>query len=94
MKVGEIDVPEPDDDPAMLAALYSGFAMYEVWRKIVLATCRELIRASATLSSQKITEARLDDLSRMHPSYLLFLETHLRGRVAWEREVQKGGVGR
>jgi hypothetical protein len=94
MKVGEIDVPEPDEDPALLAALYSGFAMYEVWRKIVLAACKEMIRASASLTNQKITESRLDDLSRVHACYLQFLETHLRGRIQWEREVQKNGFGR
>ena len=95
MKVGEIDVPEPDDDPAVLAALYSGYAMYDVWRKIVLATCKELVRAAAAVDGRKITEARLDDLSHTHPSFLRFMEVHLRGRVAWERCVQEsGGYGK
>lgn len=91
MKVGEINYPEPDDDPAMLAALYSGFAVAENWRKCVLAQCKELIRAGASLQNQKLTEARLDDLARVHPSYLQFLEIHLRGRVMWERNVQESG---
>lgn len=96
MKVGAIDVPVPDDDPAMLAALYSGFAMYEVWRKVVLAECRELCRSSAALEGKKVTEARLDDLAHTHRAYLEYLEKHLRGRVNWEREVQtvqRGGYG-
>lgn len=94
MKVGEVDVPEPDDDPALLAALYSGFAYAEHWRKIVLSICHELVRASAALSKQKLTEKRLENLARQHPSYLQFLEIHLRGRVKWEREAQKQGIGR
>jgi hypothetical protein len=92
--VGEVDVPEPDEDPAVLAAFYSGYAMYDVWRRIVLATCKELIRASAAIAGQRMTEARLDDLAHVHNSYLSFMEIHLRGRVLWEREVQKGGIGR
>lgn len=94
MKVGEVDVPEPDDDPAVLAAMFEGYAQNEQWRKVVLATCRELVRASASLQKQRITEARIDDLARTHGSYLQFLEMSLRGRVKWEREVQKGGIGR
>jgi len=90
MKIGEINVPEPDDDPAVLAALYSGYAMYEAWRKIVLAACKELIRGS---SPTKLTESRIEDLAHVHRSYLEFMEIHLRGRVKWEREVQKGGIG-
>lgn len=93
MKVGQIDIPEPDDDPAVLAALYSGYAYAEHWRKVVLATCKELIRAGASLGKERLTEARLEDLARVHPSYLQFLTTHLHGRVKWERESQKMGVG-
>jgi hypothetical protein len=93
MRVGNVDVPEPDDDPARLAALYSGFAMYDVWRRVVLAACRELIRASAAMAGQKLTEARIEDMSYVHPSFLQFMETHLRGRTMWEAEVQKGGIG-
>lgn len=93
MKVGDIDIPEPDDDPAVLAALYSGYAYAEHWRKVVLSSCREIIRAGASLQNHKVTEARLEDLSRVHPKYLEFLTIHLRGRIAWERESQKMGVG-
>lgn len=92
MRVGEVEVPEPDDDPAVLAAFYSGYAMYDVWRRIVLATCKELVRGSAAIAGQKMTEARLDDLAHVHPAYLRFMEVHLAGRVRWEREVQQGGI--
>lgn len=94
MKIGETHIPDPDDDPAVLAALYSGYAMYDVWRKVVLATCRELVRASAAMANQKLTEARLDDMAHTHPAFLRFMEVHLQGRIKWEREVQKGGIGR
>lgn len=93
MKVGDVEIPEPDDDPAVLAALYSGYAMYDVWRKVVLATCKELIRTAAGMSGQKMTEARLDDLAHKHPSFLQFMEIHLRGRVKWERCVQEEKIG-
>jgi hypothetical protein len=88
MKLGTLDVPEPDDDPAVLSALYSGFAYAEHWRKIVLASCKEAIRATMALSKQHVTEARLLDLARLHPNYLQFMETHLLGRIKFERNVK------
>ncbi len=95
MRIGEVEVPEPDDDPAVLAAFYSGYAMYDVYRRVVLATCKELIRARASFAGHKITEARIDDLAHQHPAFLGFMEVHLKGRVKWERCVQEsGGYGR
>jgi hypothetical protein len=63
----------------------------EDWRKVVLATCRELIRSGAAMSGKKLSEARIDDLARMHHSYLEFLEMSLRGKVKWERNVKESG---
>lgn len=98
MKVGAITIPLPNmEDPAELASFFSGFSYEERWRKVVLATCRELIRAEYAAKGIKISEARIDDLARMHHCYLEFLERMLRGRTAWEREVQQeraGGFGR
>ena len=94
MKLGEIEYPEPDDDPSLLAALYSGFAYAEHYRRIVLSQCQELVRAKYTAMNVKITEARIESLARLHPGYLQFLETHLHGRVRWEREAAKQGMGR
>jgi len=87
-------VPEPDfDDYGCLAAFYSGYAYAEQYRKVVLAGCKEAIRAAASMGSQKVTEARLDDLARVHPAYLEFLEKHLHGRMQWEREfLAQGGL--
>jgi hypothetical protein len=75
------------DDHAVLAAWYSGFAFWETYRKSVLAQCRELVRADYEMRAEKITEARLDDLGRLHPLYLDYLARHLQGRTLWEREV-------
>jgi hypothetical protein len=90
-----IEGPDPDGSYESLAALYSGFAYAEHWRKVVLASCTEAIRAGASLQKQRISEARLKDMARVHPAYLSYLERHLRGRMAWEAEVKKeGGIGR
>ena len=75
------------DDPAVLAALYSGFSIAEHWRKVVLANCREMIRASMVAAGEKVTESRLDDLARVHGAYLDLLTRLLVGRVSWEKEV-------
>ena len=94
MKIADLEVPDPDlTDPAILASFYSGFAFYEHWRKVVLAQCEELVRAKFAAQDVKITETRIQSLARLHAGYLGFLETHLHGRISWEREVQKKGFG-
>lgn len=82
------------DDHAVLAAWYSGFAFNEHYRKCVLAQCRELVRADYALREEKVSEARLDDLGRLHPLYLDYLARHLHGRTLWEQEVMAMGGGR
>lgn len=94
VKVGGVEIPElVSDDPAALAAFYSGYAFFEMWRKVLLSNCRETIRAQMTLAETKITESRLDDLGHLHPAYLAYLTTHLQGRIKWEREAAKRGFG-
>jgi hypothetical protein len=94
MKIGDVVIPDPETaDFAELAAWYSGFAYAEHYRKVVLSACREVIRAGASLTNQKLTESRMEDLSRVHPSYLDFLARHLQGRMAWEQEHMKQGFG-
>jgi hypothetical protein len=75
------------NDPAQLEALFGNFGMWEHYRKSVLADCRESIRAEYTLKQEKVTEARLDDLSRLHPNYLDLLATGLTGRTQREAYV-------
>lgn len=76
--------PETDDYHE-LAAFYSGYAFYEAYRKIVLASCKEAIRAKYLMNGQKITQDRLDDLAHLHDSYLDFMTRHLGGRKEYER---------
>lgn len=94
MQVGHLTIPEPDpDEYHELAAFYSGYAFYEVYRKTVLAACRELVRAGAGVSGQRISEARIDDLARQRPEYLEFLTKHLQGRMRWEQAfLAQGGM--
>ena len=88
----KISIPDREsDDHAVLAAWYSGWAFAEVYRKVVLAQCREIVRAKADAAGKKVTEARLDDLARTHPAYLDYLARHLRGRILWEEEVKRDG---
>ena len=65
----------------------------DIYRKVLQANCREVIRAKYALGGEKITETRLDDLSRLHPAYLEYLATHLAGRTLFERERIKQGEG-
>lgn len=86
-------IPDVDgQDHATLAAWYSGFAYSEHYRKVVLSNAKEMLRAAVELAGQKVTEARLDDLARIHPTYLSYLATHLHGRIQWEKEfLAQGG---
>jgi hypothetical protein len=90
----DIEIPVRDtEDYATLAAWYSGFAFFESFRKVQLAQCKELVRGKASLAGEKITESRIDDLARLHPLYLDFLTSHLKGRTMWEYEfLSQGGM--
>lgn len=83
-----VDVPLCDTtDAAALEAWYGNFGFAEHWRKVVLASCREIIRAQAALTETKLSEARIDDLARTHQLYLSFLAEHLDGRRLREQNV-------
>lgn len=85
-------VPErASDDYPVLAAWYSGFAFCEMYRKVVLAQCREIVRAKFVAKEVRISEARIDDLARTHPIYMTYLATHLEGRELWERAFLANG---
>lgn len=82
-------IPDCDpSDPAQLEAWYGNFGWCEHYRKIVLANCREIVRATVGVET-KLTVDRVDDLARTHPAYLTFLATHLDGRHLREVEVRK-----
>jgi hypothetical protein len=84
--LGDDDVPVCETtDPGQLEAWYGPYGFFEHYRKIVLANCREIVRATAALQGQKITVDRTDDLGRLHANYLSFLTEHLKGRQLREQ---------
>lgn len=80
-------------DPAQLAAFYGPFGWADHLRKVVLSNVSELIRAQHANDAKKPTEDRIDDLAHNHPVYVEWLVANLAGRVAYEREVLKRGLG-
>lgn len=81
-----IDVPLFDvNDPAEMEAWFGNFGHGEHYRKVVLENCAEMVRADYELREEKITEARITILKRVHPSYLAYLTDSLHGRIARER---------
>jgi hypothetical protein len=72
-------------DPAQLEAWHGSFGFFNHYRKIVLANCREIVRATLALHGQKAPETRIDDLARLHNNYLGFLADHLEGRRLREK---------
>jgi hypothetical protein len=54
---------------------------------VILASTREAVRAEFAVKNEKVTEARLDDLARVHPKYTDWLTYTLTGRVLRERNV-------
>jgi len=74
-------------DPASLEAHFGNFGYAEHLRKIVLASCKEVERAKAIATGEKITETRLDDLARISDVYVSFIVSGLTGRTLRERNV-------
>lgn len=79
---GTVKFPSCDtSDPAQVEAWFGMFGFSDHWRKCVLANCREMIRAQNAVSGGvKLSEARIDDLARIHPNYISFLTENLEGR--------------
>ena len=95
MKVGAVEIPDPPDDAAQyheLAAWYSGYAYAESYRKIVISSCKEAIRAGwIPKRDGRMTEARLEAMAYLHDSYLDFLRRHLLGRIRFEKAFLANG---
>ena len=72
-------------NPADLEAWFGNFGYADHFRKVVLANCKEIIRAKAT---EKVTEARIDDLARISDFYVDFLIQCLDGRRLREQNVR------
>jgi hypothetical protein len=75
------------NDPASLEAWFGNFGHAEHFRKVVMADCREAIRAEYDAKGEKISEARLEVLARTHNTYIDWLTYTLQGRVLRERNV-------
>lgn len=77
------------NDPAQLESWFGPFGFADHYRKVVLANCREIIRATMTIKGGKVTESRLDDLAHTHPNYLQFLTDALDGRRIRETMIRQ-----
>jgi hypothetical protein len=75
------------DDPGQVEAFYGPGGFVDHLRKIVLSSCREIERAKALASGEKMTESRLDDLAHLHENYVQFIIDHLNGRRLRELNV-------
>lgn len=71
-------------NPADLEAWFGNYGYADHFRRVVLASCREVARAKAT---EKITEAKLDDLAHTSDVYVDFLIQCLQGRQLREQNV-------
>ena len=81
-------------DPASIEAMFGSFGFVDHWRKVVLASARELERAKAAAAGVKVTEALLDDKARCSDRYVSFLLAALHGRVLRESNVLESNNGR
>lgn len=92
--VKRVDLPECNmTDPAQLFAFYGAFGYGDHLRKILLANCAEIVRAHYALDGERISEARIEQLARVHPNYVEWIVKNLKGRVLYEAEVMKRGIG-
>ena len=76
------------NDPADLEAWFGNFGFSDHFRKVVLASCKEVERAKAVERNEKITVDRLDDLARTSDAYVSFLVENLNGRRLREQNVR------
>lgn len=81
------------NDPGSLEAWFGPFGHAEHFRKVVLASAREVERAKAVAAETKVTEARLDDLARVSDLYVTYLIDTLRGRELREQNVLASANG-
>jgi hypothetical protein len=75
------------NDPASVESWFGPYGHAEMFRKVLLAGCRETERARAVQRQEKISEARLDDLARTSDKYVDYLIATLKGRHAREQNV-------
>lgn len=91
-KYGVAAIPAIDmNDPGMVEAWFASgsYSHYEHYRKVVLASCREAIRARMALEGTRVSESRLEDLARLHDNYLEYLADTLEGRSIRETLIRQ-----
>lgn len=90
-------VPKIDFDSVVsLESWFGSFGFFDYYRKVVLENCKEIVRATAAMDKQRMSEKRIDALAHTHGIYLDFLAEGLRGRIAYKNEMNKvmsGGYG-
>ena len=79
------------DDPGQVEAWFApgSYSHYEHFRKVVLAGCRELVRARAAVDAEKLSEARIDDKARLTDNYMQYLTDSLEGRSIRETMIRQ-----
>jgi hypothetical protein len=77
------------DDPAQVEAWFApgSYSHYEHFRKCVLSQCKELVRAKYL--DTRISEARIEDLARLHTNYIEYLSDSLYGRQMRETLIRQ-----
>lgn len=89
-----VRIPEPDHNSlAHLHSWYGPFGMYQDYRKVVVSSCHQIVRAEAVRDGFSMTDKSADAAAHLHPAYIAFLERSLEGRIAYEAEVLKKGFG-
>jgi hypothetical protein len=90
LRYGVEGLPGVDmDDPGQVEAWFApgSYSHYEHFRKCVLAQCKELVRAK--YNNTRISEARIEDLARLHGNYMEYLTDSLYGRQMRETLVRQ-----
>lgn len=89
------ELPNPDTaTDAELFAWYGNYGFFETFRKVRLSTCRSIVRAQHTANGgKKPAEDQIDEEARQHELYVALLVKGLGGRIAYEREALKRGLG-
>jgi hypothetical protein len=90
LRYGVEGLPGVDmDDPAQVEAWFApgSYSHYEHFRKCVLSQCKELVRAKYI--DTRISEARIEDLARLHTNYIEYLTDSLYGRQMRETLIRQ-----
>ena len=89
------EIPAVDaNDPSSLEIWYGNFGHFEILRKSVLSSCREVARATALKEGVKLSDEKSLDLARIAPAYLDYVIDHMPTRQLREDNVRDSLAGR